>query len=48
MINLIIYDDVAADITDGAEWYRKIDPELAESFLESVYRAIELARATPE
>ncbi|MCB1234694.1 MAG: hypothetical protein KDM91_06450, partial [Verrucomicrobiae bacterium] len=30
------------------EWYREIDPELAESFLEEVYRSIELARATPE
>ncbi len=39
MTNLIIHPEVANDLTEGAQWYQKIDPELAECFLEEAYQA---------
>lgn len=48
MTDLRIHPEVADDLGNGQEWYRKIDPELAESFLEEAYRAMEFARSDPE
>lgn len=44
---LRIHPEVAGDLADAEDWYREIDPELAESFLEETYRAITLARDDP-
>ncbi len=48
MTNLIIHDEVADDLIEARDWYREIDPALAESFLEEVYLTIEKARTKPE
>ena len=48
MTNLRIHPEVSQDLTRGAKWYRNIDPELAESFLEEAYLKMELAQIDPE
>lgn len=48
MTSLHIHPEVADDLADAVDWYREIDPELAESFLEEAYRAITLAHTDPE
>ena len=47
MTGLIIHPEVSTELAEAAEWYRGIDPELAEQFLDEVFRGIRQARETP-
>jgi len=47
MTGLIIHPKVAGEVADAARWYRQIDPELAERFLDEVYDGIRKAREMP-
>ena len=47
MTGLIIHPKVAAEVAAAAAWYRRIDPDLAERFLEEVYEGIRKAREMP-
>jgi plasmid stabilization system protein ParE len=47
MTGLIIHPKVAVEVADAARWYRQIDPELAERFLDEVYDGIRKAREMP-
>lgn len=47
MTGLIIHPKVAGEVADAAQWYRKIDPELADRFLDEVYEAIGKAKEMP-
>ena len=47
MTGQIIHPKVAAEVAAAAAWYRRIDPDLAERFLEEVYEGIRKAREMP-
>lgn len=47
MTNLIIHPEGGSEVVEAANWYRKIDPELAARFIEEVYASMEQARRTP-
>ncbi len=47
MAGLIIHPKVATEVANAAGWYRQIDPDLAERFLDEVYEGIRKAREMP-
>jgi len=47
MTNLVIHSEVAEDIAEAFNWYKKIDPELAIRWGDIVYECIEYARESP-
>jgi plasmid stabilization system protein ParE len=47
MTELIIHPKVAGEVATAAGWYRQIDEELAERFLDEVYEGIRKAREMP-
>jgi hypothetical protein len=47
MTGLIVHPKVAEEMADAAKWYREIDPDLAQRFLDEVYEGIRKAREMP-
>ena len=47
MTGLIIHPEVSEELAEAAHWYRAIDRELAERFLDEVYQGIRKAKETP-
>ena len=47
MTGLIIHPAVSDELVHFANWYRAIDYELAERFLDEVYHSIRKAQETP-
>lgn len=47
MRKLLIHPKVKQEVEEVAAWYREIDPELAQRFVEKVYRAIQQAQEMP-
>jgi plasmid stabilization system protein ParE len=47
MTGLIIHPAVSDELVHFANWYRAIDYELAERFLDEVYQSIRKAQETP-
>jgi len=47
MTNLVIHPEVGDDIAEAVNWYKGIDPELAERLTDVVYGSIESAKESP-
>lgn len=47
MTGLIIHPKVAGELADAAKWYQRIDPELAQRFINEVYDGMGKARDMP-
>lgn len=47
MTGLVIHPAVSEELVQFTKWYRAIDRELAEKFVDEVYRCIRKAKETP-